>query len=255
MARRSPRTPAHGSPGGAAGNGHAGPDGLPPTGGLVTTFDRWVPSVPPGDPPPGGAPPRPLTLQDRPPRPPGPPVRPAAMVLGLAVVLFVGGSVALGLSGSTAPQRPSTTVRTAPGSPLPAVPAAGPLSPIEVAGQPPTDIVAALAVPEGSTAVPGSAQNVGVETYDRVMAFTDAATQAHVVGFFRAELKADGWQQISTAPAESGAGVEVLGQHGGSDGNTWEVGVVVHPTTFGPTGTAAGTTTFSLELYIENTDD
>lgn len=173
-------------------------------------------------------------------------------MLGIAVVIFVGGAVALGLGGSTAPRPAPTTVRTAPGAPLPAVPAAAALRPIELAGQPPANIVDALALPRGARAVPGTAANFGVETYDRSEDLTVAASEQAVLTFFRAELRADGWQQVSSGPAHLGTGIEVLGQHAGSDGNTWEVGIVVHPTTFTGTGSAAatGTTPFSVELYI-----
>lgn len=176
------------------------------------------------------------------------------MVLGIAAVLFTGGAVALGLGGSTAPRKAPTTVPTAPGAPLPAVPANSALRPIEVPGQPPADIVDAVALPRTATAIPGSAVNLGVETYDRSLRFSVPATQAAVVAFFRAELRADGWQQRSSGPATNGTGIEVLGSHAGSDGNTWEIGVVVDPTTFGTAAAAtSGTTAFSLELYIVNT--
>lgn len=218
----------------------------------VPSGSDGAPAADPGDPwsDRGGDGPRPS-------RPPGPGVKPAALVLGLAVVLFVGGSIALGLGGSTAPQSAPTSVRTAHGSPLQAAAGANALKPIEIDGQPPADIVDALAVPVASTVVSGSAQNLGVETYDHSLLLSVGASQAHVVTFFRDELKADGWQQVSSSPTTDGSGIEVLGQHSGSDGNTWEVGVVVHPTTFGSSGSAAtvGTTTFSVELYIENTDD
>lgn len=207
-----------------------------------------------GTPPPPG---EDGTVGDGPPaRPPGPSTRAAAAVLGITAVLFTGGAIALGLGGSTAPRKAPTTVPTAPGAPMPAEPANAPLRPIEIAGQPPSDIIDAVALPRGTTVVAGSEVSLGVESYDHSMRFTIAASQAAVVAFFRAELRADGWQQRSSGPVTKGTGIEVLGRHGGSDGNTWEIGVVVQPTTFGTSGSAAttGTTAFSLELYITNTD-
>lgn len=218
----------------------------------------WAPAVADPSPSPAVGPVEADEGADRPRRPPGPSVKPAAFVFGLALLVFVGGAVALGLSGSTAPQKAPPSVPTAPGAVLRAVPATTTLKPLEVAGQPPTNIIDALAVPAGTVATSDKSVNLGVETYDRSMSLSVAASQAHVIDFFRAELKADGWQQISSGPQSGGgSGIEVLGQHAGSDGNTWEVGVVVQPTTFGSTGSAAtvGTTPFSLEVYIVNTDD
>lgn len=181
----------------------------------------------------------------------------AAFVLGLAAVVFVGGSVALGLGGSTAPRPAPTSVPTAPGAPLRAIPSNQVLQPMLVGGQPPANIMDAVALPLGTRATTRTSVNLGVETYDRSMTLSVAASQADVIAFFRAELRADGWQQVSSGPQAGGRpGIEVLGTHAGSDGNTWEVGVVVQATQFGTTGSAAtvGTTPFSIELYIANSD-
>jgi len=185
-------------------------------------------------------------------RPPGPGVKPAFFVFAITVLIFVGGSLALALGPRPVPSAQQVPVRTAPGAPLRATAAAPLLRPIELAGQPPANVLDALALPTGSRAVPGSATNRGVENYDRLMRFTVAAPQAQVVRFFQVELRADGWQQVSVGLPERGPGTEVLGQHGGSDGNTWELGIVVDPTTFGAGAGVAGTTPFSVELYIRN---
>jgi hypothetical protein len=185
-------------------------------------------------------------------RPPGPGVKPALIVFGLAVVIFVGGSIALALGPRTVPSSKTVTVRTAPGAPLRAVAATPLLRPIELPGQPPANVLDALALPAGSRVVAGSATNRGVENYDRILRFTVSASQEDVVRFFHAELKANGWQDVSVGTPERGPGTEVLGQHGGSDGNTWELGIIVDPTTFATSSAITGTTPFSVELYIRN---
>lgn len=187
-------------------------------------------------------------------RQPGPSVKAAAGVLGLAAVVFTGGSIALGLGASTAPKQAPTTVPTAPGAPLRAAPASAALKPIELPGQPPANILQALAVPAGAQVEPGSAKDLTVANYDHLLGFVVPASQADVVAFFKAELRADGWQQVSSGPARGGIGIQVLAQHAGSDGNTWDAGVVVHATTFASSGSAAvtGTTAFTVELYTQS---
>ncbi len=195
------------------------------------------------------------------------------IVVGAALVLFVGGSIALGLGPSTAPSSAPAVHRVA-GAKLRPESAAPLLAPIRVAGQPPADIVDALALPAGTTVVRGSARNHGVETYDRSLGFLVDASQSDVIDFFRAELRADGWQQVSSAPSRTADGVTILGQHGAVDGNLWEIGVVVSPSRFtgGPASagtSSAGTssastpaasapsgstdvTPFNIELYVRS---
>lgn len=193
-------------------------------------------------------------FETRPTRPPGPSTRYALIALGLAALIFVVGLIADGLSPSTAPRPTSSTVRTAPGSPLPARSATSALRPITVDGQPPSDILGALSLPAGTAATPGSVRDDGVGDYDETMGFDVAAPQQKVITFFRDQLRSAGWSQItsgrpskaSLAPAGS---VEVLGRHASEDGNYWEAGVVVAPTSF-PSSAPAGTTSFTLRLYV-----
>ena len=187
----------------------------------------------------------------RPVRPAGPSTKAALLVLGVTLVVFVGGFVALALGPCTVPLHIANTVHSAPGSPLRAIPASSELHPMVLGGQPPSDILAALALPAGSTSVPGSLEDHGVELYDYSLGFRVPASQADVVAFFRDELKADGWQQISSGPRSDGPGIEILGQHGAVDGNLWEVGVVVSATQFTSSTVAGGDVTpFTVELYI-----
>lgn len=184
-------------------------------------------------------------------RPAGPSTKAAFLVLGITLVVFVGGFIALALGPSTVPVHIANTVHTAAGSPLRAIPADRELQPMVKGGQPPSDILAALALPAGTTEVPGSLKDNGVELYDYTLGFQVPASQQDVVDFFRDELKADGWQQISSGPRSDGPGIEVLGQHGAVDGDLWDVGVVVSPTQFTDAKAAGGDVTpFTVELYI-----
>lgn len=189
--------------------------------------------------------------EPRPVRPAGPSTKAAFLVLGITLLVFIGGFVALALGPSTVPLHIANTVHTAAGSPLRAIPADSELHPMVLGGQPPSDILAALALPAGTTAVPGSLQDHGVELYDYSLGFHVPASQEDVVTFFRDELKADGWQQISSGPRSDGPGIEILGQHGAVDGDLWDVGVVVSATEFTGAKAAGGDVTpFTLELYI-----
>lgn len=188
------------------------------------------------------------------PRPPGPSARPAAVVLGIVFVLFVIGAVAAGLTGSssrTPPASPSTAV--VPGtSGLVAVPARTALTPILTTGEPPADVVAALVVPRGTAAVPGSATERGVGLYDATVHVQLPAPEEAVITFFRAELAAGHWHVLRAGT--TAGGYQFLAQHPGSDGYEWELGVTLSPTTFtsavpGVTAPATGVTPAALRLF------
>ncbi len=193
-----------------------------------------------------------------PPRAPLPPasrntsIKPAMIVLGLAVgILVVFGAMAL-LSG----QQPSTS--TAPSAPVPvrgtslrAVPAATALKPIEHPGTPPGNIMNALVVPVGAVTHGYTDNSTSAGQYDEQMRFSLPTSEEDVVTFFRTELAADGWKIENVGPATGSAGsIEVLAEKAGDDGWYWEAGAVVSPTTF-PNGGAGGaeSTPFTLRLF------
>jgi hypothetical protein len=193
---------------------------------------------------------------------PGPSTKPALIVLGLTAFLFVLGVVLEILSGHQSRPTPSpTSIATAPGAVLHAVPARPLLKVIVSPGQPPDDLLNALAVPTGATPVASSAVDRGVELYDRALRFEVPATQHDVIAFFRAELPALHWRQLSQGPAAQATSYQILDRHPASDGHEWEVGVTVSPTFFpsgtshsgvSPSGTSAAgdTTDFTLRLFV-----
>ena len=206
-------------------------------------------------------------------RPPGPSTRPALIVVGVTAALFVVGAVAGGLVSEGAGPGPTRSpVSTARDAGLTAAPARPLLGAIETPGEPPTDLLAALAVPRGTTSVSGSSVNHGVELYDRSMQLTVPASQAAAIRFFRAQLPFDHWRVVSAGLVAGGPGYRVLAQHPASDGQEWEVGVTVAPTTFpastapsraaaagappapptppSPSGSAGETTPVTLRLYV-----
>lgn len=195
--------------------------------------------------------------------PPLPPVRsntsmrPAMVVLGLAVfILVLFGAMSLG-SG----QGPSTSTSTSPptrvkGTSLLATAAATALKPIEHPDTPPGNIVNALTVPVGAVARGFADNTTSTGQYDEQMRFSVGASEDAVVTFYRAELAAKGWKIESVGEAtDVKGGVEVLAEKAGDDGWYWEVGAVVSPTTFPAGGSpSAESTAFTLRL-LQLSDD
>jgi hypothetical protein len=180
-------------------------------------------------------------------RPATPSVRPALVVVGVALLLILLFGVASALTTNPAPSVP--TARHVGSTGLVAEPAAGPLHPIEILGTPPADILDALALPKGSrekSATPWS----GSTQFSGTMSFEVGATQAQVISFFHTELRARGWSILDVGPARGHPGAtEVLAQRASTDGWFWEAGAVVSPTAFPKRSAHAEATRYSLELY------
>ncbi len=188
---------------------------------------------------------------------PGPSVKLALVVLLLAVGIVVLGLIAQVFTGSSHPVAAPSSVPTAKGSPLKAIPASPALAPLINSGEPPNDIVNAIVLPAGS--VPGAVidDTVSAESYDEQRLFTIGASEENVIRFFQVELAAQGWHVESTGTPKDQPGIEVLAQRAGSDGYYWEIGAVVSPTTFPSSGPASttGITKFEVRLFqVSDTD-
>jgi hypothetical protein len=182
---------------------------------------------------------------------PGPSVKLASVVLVLAVVIVVAGLIIEGFAGPSSTPAPSS-VATAKGSPLRAIPGRPDLGPLISEGEPPDDIVNAVVLPYGSAPGTVSDNTESAESYDEQRLFTLGAAQQKIITFFQIELKAQGWQVQSTGPARNEPGwIEVLAQRAGSDGYYWQIGAVVAPTTFPSSGPGAktGLTEFEVRLF------
>jgi len=181
---------------------------------------------------------------------PGPSVKLALIVVALAVFIVILGLIALAFTG-TKPVAAPTSIKTAKGSPLAAIPAATDLAPMISGGEPPDDIVNAIALPKGS--IPGATYNntQAAQGYDEQRLFTVDTSQQNVISFFEAELPSLGWHLQSKGPARNQNGYEVLAQRAGSDANYWQIGAVVSPTTFPTSGAGAksGVTQFEIRLF------
>ena len=193
-------------------------------------------------PPPAATPISPL--QDQP-APPGPSLRPAAIVLGIVCVLLAGGLAAAALTGG--PQS-SPTSSAAPGN------AAHLLLPIEGAGQPPLDILDATPLPAGAQVVGAVNDDQGAGQYDRTLTFQAKDSASQLLGFFDRQLAGNGWTILTAgAPVLNHPGqTEVLAKHASADGYYWEIGTIVGG--HAPRSTR-GKTTFSVRIYEMATPD
>jgi hypothetical protein len=207
-----------------------------------------------------------MTLHDAAPRqvaasdggePPRPPPRKAysmrlAMIvpgIGLLIlVLFIGAEFLT--SNPVQTTRTSTGAFSVPGTPLRAEPAVHALKVITVSGQPPGNIINAASIPEGSTRTSFTNTSAASQgAYDAQITLRDNQSQAALENFYRLVMKKQGWQIVSTGPADHvTGGLEVLGKKAGSDGFYWEMGAVISPTSFGAGTPSTGATSFSLEL-------
>ncbi len=214
-------------------------------------------------------PPGPVDVASR--RPPGPSTHLALIVVGIAAILLVLGTLGAALTSSQSKPTPApVAIAEAPGAGLVPVTARTLLAPIVSEGQPPDNILNAIAVPEGTTAVSGSAINADVSLYDQSMGLVAPASQQAVITFVRVEMVAEHWQLIDHGSVKADGSIQIIGQHPGTDGNEWELGITVSPTTYAPTsaaaetgstdagagGAAAGTDRSALEvrLFVETGD-
>jgi hypothetical protein len=158
----------------------------------------------------------------------GPSLRPALVVLACAVLITFGGyAVSLVGDGSSTPVV-SGLATAVPGVSLQAVSAAQVLQRISSDGVPPADVVSALVVPNGARILGSTAQDAGVDQFDRSIKLQITAGSAELLKFYRIELKRARWSVLGTYPLP-GAGSEVLAQRASADGFEWEVGVTVTP--------------------------
>jgi hypothetical protein len=192
----------------------------------------------------------------RPPTPGGFSIRPAMVVLGLAV-LIVALFVTLGIlsSHSPAPVKTAGAPSAVSGSTLRAEPAAVALRPIVGSGEPPSNIINAVTVPVGSVRISHQNNAAGAGQFDAEVTLRSTASQGALLAFFAAAMHQQGWQVFDKGAAAHNPGaLEVLGKLAGTDGYYWEMGVTIPPTTFGHGASATGETDFTVRLLQQNDD-
>jgi hypothetical protein len=177
---------------------------------------------------------------------------PAVIVLAIAVFILVGGVVASALFTSGSPKLTLTSITIPDGTVVQLTPATTALKPI-IDSQPPSDILAALAVPAKSTERRFVNTDQNLTQYDRSVSFTSGLASDQLVAFYQTLLPKLGWKVTDTAADPAGTAVpgtiEVLATKGSQDGYYWEVGAVVSPST------SAGSTSFTIDLYEQEDQD
>ncbi len=112
-------------------------------------------------------------------------------------------------------------------------------------GEPPSDVLAALPVPEGSVAAPLVDKDAGGSTYDRSVSYRTTATYQQVVAFYLYSLAARKWTVQGDVQATGISGEQIISRHSGSDGFYWEAGITVYR----PRAAASSPTRFAIRLY------
>jgi hypothetical protein len=192
----------------------------------------------------------------RPPTPGGFSIRPAMVVLALAV-LILAVFVTLGIvsSHSPAPVKTGGAPNAVPGSTLRAQPAANALRPIVGSGEPPSNIINAVTLPVGSVRISHQNNAAGAGQFDAQVTLRSADSQGALLAFFASAMHQEGWQVFDKGAAAHNPGaVEVLGKLAGTDGYFWEMGATIPPTTFGHGAPPSGETDFTIRLLQQNDD-
>jgi hypothetical protein len=153
-----------------------------------------------------------------------PSVGPAAIVLGIAVLIVMTGAI-VALAGSSSAHPHAAQLGTkVPGVPFSAVPAQADLEHITSGGEPPPDVVKALTVPSISHYVGDSSQG-DLDQYSESVTISVPATTTLVDAFYRKELPGAQWSLQFAGSA--GGHLELIGQRNGSDGYQWRVAIVI----------------------------
>ncbi|HXA33398.1 MAG TPA: hypothetical protein VNV87_14170 [Acidimicrobiales bacterium] len=169
---------------------------------------------------------------------------PAVIVLVIALVIVIGGITASALTSGTLTTLKVQSVTLSDGTVVHLEPGTQALKPIAGNGEPPADILAAVAVPAGATTTGSLNSDQNTTQFDRTVNFTSTLPAFRVHDFYQALFKQLGWKLIGNGPDTYQAGsTQLLAEKGSNDGFYWEAGVVVSPTT------SAGVTPFTLRLF------
>jgi hypothetical protein len=174
---------------------------------------------------------------------PVPPARsfsilPAATVLIIAVGT-VGFFAVLNAFDST--QTTTTTIPAIVVGGLPADPSTTVFTGFVEPGLPPADIATALVAPVTTRRVAlVHTGGGGAGNYDRAVTLRVNASRPELLGFYRAQLDAQGWRQFSAGAGPHG-GAQILFSKAGGDGWFWEAGVVAN-------SSGAARTTYTYRL-------
>ncbi len=98
-------------------------------------------------------------------------------------------------------------------------------APVTPEGLVPSNVLAALLIPQNSTRTGWHNYDQGNGPYDREISITVQANAGATKNFFTATLNNMAWKILSTQVVSNGT--EILALHSGSDGYFWEIGVTI----------------------------
>jgi hypothetical protein len=171
-------------------------------------------------------------------------ILPAAAVLVLAVLTLASFAVVdLWVS-------PSTTPTTLPAVVVGAL-RLDPTTPVFAGwvsdGNPPADISTGLIAPEGTVYVATVSTGGDPADFDNEVRLSVPAPESQLLGFYKANLAARGWQLFSKGAAPTG-GDELIFEKGGNNGDYWDLGVIAQTT-------RARRTAYTLRLFDVGDDE
>jgi len=167
-------------------------------------------------------------------------LKPAAVVLGIAVFVLIFFTSINIVANPTV--NSTTTIPIVVGA-LPIDTASTLLSECQLPDNPPPDINAALLIPIRSSAEsPMKWRGKGPGGYDCARDLLTAASSSELLNFYKSQLQARGWKAFSQGDGYHSKQPQMLFQKSGSDTFYWILGVSVNRST-------ANTTLFTLRLY------
>lgn len=190
---------------------------------------------------------------------PLPSLRPALVVVAIALFIVVGGGIlALVGTASAHPAASDGPKAIVPGSKLLAQPAKGVLAHISSAGEPPANIVDSLAVPAGSSYLGRKDFDKGLSQFVRQVEISVAEPASEVRTFYLKLLSEERW--VPTRAGHHGGNYDILAEKNGSDGYEWEVGLLIDGVGTGVAPALGGggspvRTTVTIELEQEGDGD
>jgi len=130
-------------------------------------------------------------------------------------------------------------------------PAATLWEPILYKGEPPTDVLSNLVVPQGGQDVTYDNRDGGKSQYDRSLTMWVRSDPSDVLGFYHLELPALGWKLRGAAPTQDHKGTTILAYRFSHDSYEWQIQASAEPET---RNGVAGTKVV-VEAYQQSDDE
>jgi hypothetical protein len=106
-------------------------------------------------------------------------------------------------------------------------------TPIVYQGEPPSDVLSNLVVPQGARVVSYDNLDGSTSQYDRSVTLWVDTDPSDVLGFYHVELPALGWKLRGAAPTADRKGTIILGYRFSKDSYQWQIHASAEPETRG----------------------